>query len=250
MSKTFESKTVLVTGGNSGIGQATARLFVEQGARVIITGRDQHTIDETVRTLGPTGTGLVSDASSLRDIDALVAHLTAMGTVLDAVFVNAGVARFAPINQADQTMFDESFAINVKGPYFLMQRLAPLLNKDASIVLNGSVNAHMGMPGSSVYAATKAALISLAKTFSAELLPQGVRVNVVSPGPIETPIYGRLGMSPEQLQATAQGLMQQIPLGRFGTANEIAEIVLFLASPASSFLVGTEVIADGGMTTL
>jgi NAD(P)-dependent dehydrogenase (short-subunit alcohol dehydrogenase family) len=246
----FDGARVLVTGGNSGIGKAAARLFVEQGARVIFTGREQASIDATVAALGPTAIGVRSDAASIADIEALAVTVAEQFGSLDVVFINAGVARFAPIEAVDAEMFDSSFAINVKGPYFLLQKLSPLLASGASVVLNGSINAHMGMPGSSVYAATKAALISMARTFSGEWVSRGIRVNVVSPGPVSTPIYGRLGLPPEDLQATAASLQAQIPLARFGEADEIAKIVAFLASPGSSFMVGSEVTADGGMIAI
>ena len=166
------------------------------------------------------------------------------------MFINAGTAQFAAFSDVDEALWDRSFATNVKGAYFLIQALLPVLAPGAAIVLNGSINAHIGMPNSSVYAASKAALISLAKTLSAELLPRGVRVNVVSPGPIETPLYGKLGFDAEMLRGMAAQIQSQVPLGRFGTPAEVAATVLHLAAPESAFIVGTEVIVDGGMSQL
>ena len=166
------------------------------------------------------------------------------------VFINAGTARFAAFADVDEALWDQTFDTNVKGAYFQLQALLPRLNSGASIVINGSINAHIGMPNSSVYAASKAALISLARTLSAELLPRGVRVNVVSPGPIATPLYGKLGMDAATLEATAAQIQAQVPLGRFGTPEELASTVLHLASPESAFIVGTEIVIDGGMSQL
>jgi len=250
MSRKFAGKVVLVTGGNSGIGFATALAFANEGARVVITGRDQSTLDKASVQLGKHVIAVRSDAGSLADGIKLAALLKQQGVMLDAVFINAGVAKFAPFEAVGEEMWDTTFNTNVKGPYFLIKTLAPLLNPGAAIVLNGSINAHIGMPNSSVYAASKAALISLAKTLSSELLSKGVRVNVISPGPVTTPIYGRLGLPAEQLSEVATSIQAQIPLKRFGTPEEIASAVLYLASPESAFIVGTELVADGGMSQL
>jgi len=169
------------------------------------------------------------------------------------VFLNAGVARFAGLGDATETLWDEIFDTNVKGLYFQVQALAPLLRPGAAVVINGSINAHIGMPNSSIYAASKAAVISLAKTLSAELLQSvggGARVNVVSPGPVATPLYGKLGLDPATLDATAASIQNQVPLGRFGTAEEAASAVLYLSSRDAAFIVGTELIVDGGMSQL
>jgi NAD(P)-dependent dehydrogenase (short-subunit alcohol dehydrogenase family) len=248
--KRFENKTVLVTGGNSGIGFATAQQFINEGARVIITGRDQAKLDEAREQLGSAATAILSDAGDNGSAKALGAKLTARGVTLDAVFINAGVAKFAPLADVDDALWDYTFNTNVKGAYFTIQAVTPLLNKGAAVILNGSINAHIGMENSSVYAASKAALISFAKTLSAELIGRGARVNVVSPGPVSTPIYGKLGMAPEQLSEVAAGIQAQIPLKRFGTPDEVASAVLYLASPEAAFVVGTELIMDGGMSQL
>lgn len=246
----FTGKTVLVTGGNSGIGLSAAKAYAAEGAQVIITGRDTQTLEQAKATLGPQAIALCNDAGSLIDAKALAEALNSRKLTLDAVFINAGVARFAPFADVDEALWNQSFDINVKGAYFQIQALLPYLNTGASIVINGSINAHIGMPGSSVYAASKAALISLAKTLSAELLPRGVRVNVVSPGPISTPLYGKLGMDAETLATMAAQIQAQVPLGRFGTAEELASTVLHLSAPESAFIVGTEIIVDGGMSQL
>ena len=248
--KRFEGKNVLVTGGNSGIGLAAALAFAKDGARVVITGRDQSTLEQAAAQIGNNVIALRNDAGRIADGIQLANLLRQQGVRLDAVFLNAGVTRLAPLEATEEEMWDFSFNTNVKGPYFLIKALVPLLNPGAAIVLNGSINAHIGMPNTSVYAASKAALISLAKTLSSELLSKGVRVNVISPGPIETPLYGRLGLPADQLPGVAAGILAQIPLKRFGTADEIASAVLYLASTESAFIIGTELVADGGMSQL
>lgn len=246
----FSNKTVLVTGGNSGIGLATAIQYAKEGARVVITGRDQATLGSAKEQIGAGTIALKNDQGDIQAAKALATLLREQGVTLDAIFLNAGIAKFAPFLDVDEALWDQSFDVNVKGAYFTIQALTPLLNRGGAIVLNGSINAHIGMPSSSVYAATKAALISFAKTLSSELLPLGVRVNVVSPGPVTTPLYGRLGMEAAQLDQMAQSIQDQIPLKRFGTPDELASAVLYLSSPDSAFIVGTELIVDGGMSQL
>ena len=248
--KRYENKTVLVTGGNSGIGLATALQFASEGARVVVTGRDQATLDEAKKQLGASSLALKLDQGDIKDARLLAATLKEQGITLDAVFINAGVAKFAPFSDIDEALWDQTFDVNVKGAYFTIQALVPLLNKGAAVILNGSINAHIGMPSSSVYAASKAALISLAKTLSSELVGRGVRVNVVSPGPVSTPLYGRLGLPPEQLGQMAASIQEQVPIKRFGTSDEVAAAVLFMASTEAAFVVGTELIVDGGMSQL
>ena len=246
----FSNKTVLVTGGSTGIGLAAAQAFAAEGARVVITGRDPATLDQALEQLGPQALAIRNDAADIAAARSLHDELQNRQIRLDAVFLNAGIAQLRSLLDSDEALWDRSFDTNVKGPYFQIQALLPLLAPGAAIVLNGSINAHIGMPNSSVYAASKAALISLAKTLSAELLPRGVRVNVVSPGPVETPLYGKLGMDAAQLADVAGQIRSQVPLGRFGRAEEVASTVLHLSAPESAFIVGTEIIIDGGMSQL
>ena len=246
----LQGKTALVTGGTTGIGLATARLFMEHGARVAVTGRNPDTLDAARRELGEQALVLRCDAGDVREQGRLAAAVHESLGPLDVVFVNAGIGDFRPFEQWDEAGFDRSFAVNLKGPFFLLQAVLPVLANPASVVLNASVTAHIGMPYSSAYSATKAALRSLARTLSGELAGRGVRVNAVSPGPITTPIYGKLGLPAEQLDQMAEGLRQQVPLRRFGEPREIAEAVLFLASDASSYMVGSEMLVDGGMVSV
>lgn len=246
----FTNKTVLVTGGSTGIGLAAAKAYAAEGARVIITGRDTSTLDAALAQLGPQARAIRNDAADIASARSLRDSLQADGIQLDAVFLNAGIAQLVSLPDTDEALWDRTFNTNVKGPYFQIQALLPLLNTGAAIVLNGSINAHIGMPNSSAYAASKAALISLAKTLSAELLPRGVRVNVVSPGPVETPLYTKLGMDAAQLADVAAQIRNQVPLGRFGRVEEVASTVLHLSAAESAFIVGTEIIIDGGMSQL
>ncbi len=246
----FEGKSVLITGGSSGIGLAAAQAFATEGARVVITGRDASALDTAKALLGDAAVVVRNDAGDIPAAKQLAAAIAALDITLDAVFINAGIAKFSSFADVDETLWDQSFDTNVKGAYFQIQALLPLLNRGASILLNGSINAHIGMPNSSVYAASKAALISLAKTLSAELLPHGVRVNVVSPGPIATPLYGKLGFDAATLDSMAAQIQSQVPAGRFGTPEELASTVLHLCAPESAFIVGTEIVVDGGMSQL
>jgi len=242
------SKRALITGGTSGIGLETARQFLAEGARVAITGSSEASIAAARRELGDNVLILRSNAGDVAEQPALAKAIGEAFGGLDAVFINAGVAELRPVEQWDEAAFDRTMAINLKGPYFLLQALLPLLANPSSVVLNTSVNAHIGMPTSSVYAASKAGLISLARTLSGELIGRGIRVNAVSPGPISTPLYGKLGLSAEDLQKTAESIRALVPAGRFGTPTEIAKAVVFLASDESAFTVGSELLIDGGMS--
>jgi len=246
----FIDKTVLVTGASSGIGLACARAFAKEGARVIITGRDKNSLEEARSELGPHAIALRNDVVDIVAAGTLASELAKRNVRLDAIFINAGITKFASLVEGTEALWDATFDTNVKGAYFQIQALRPLLNSGASILLNGSINAHIGAPGSSIYAASKAAMISLAKTLSAELLPKGVRVNVISPGPIETPLYGKLGMDAGVQEKTIAHIRSLIPLGRFGRSEEVAATVLHLTAAESAFIVGTEVIIDGGMSQL
>jgi NAD(P)-dependent dehydrogenase (short-subunit alcohol dehydrogenase family) len=253
MDTEMHGKVVLITGGNSGIGMATAEEFAGQGARLVITGRDEVSLGEAaerLRGLGAEVLAVRSDAGRLEAIDDLVEQVRARFDRIDVLFVNAGVGQFSPVDQATEQHFDWIFDVNVKGAYFTVQKVLPLMREGGSIVFNGSINGLIGMPGSSVYAASKAAVRSLARTLSADLVARGIRVNVVSPGPVSTPLYGRLGLPPEVLEATAAGLQAQVPMKRFADPSEIAKAVRFLASSDSSFVLGAELVADGGMSQL
>lgn len=247
----LENKVAVITGGNSGIGLATAQEFLKEGAKVIITGRNEKSIQEAVASLGEGASGVIADVSKLEDLRELPQKISEKADKIDILFVNAGIAKFAPIGQVDEAFFDDQFDVNVKGAYFTIQHLLPLFNeKGGSIILNASISANIGMPNSSVYAATKAALISLGRTLSAELIERGIRVNTISPGPITTPIYGKLGLPEEQLNEMAGSMQNQVPMKRFGNPEEIAKVATFFASDDSSFVLGVELVADGGMSTL
>ncbi|MDY0885681.1 SDR family oxidoreductase [Dongia soli] len=244
--KRLQGKRALITGGTSGIGLETAKEFLAEGARVAVTGSSAKSIEEARKVLGKDVLVIQADAGDVaaqQDVARQVKE--AMGG-LDILFVNAGIGDFRPVENWDEAGYDRSFAINVKGPYFLIQALLPLFANPASIVLNASINAHIGMPMSSIYAATKAALLSMARTLSGELISRGIRVNAISPGPIATPLHGKIGMDDEAVK----GLVAQIPVARRGDTAEIAKAVVFFASDESTFTVGSELIIDGGMATL
>ncbi|WP_349434077.1 SDR family oxidoreductase [Pararhizobium sp. A13] len=243
----LQNKTALITGGTSGIGLETARQFIAEGARVAVTGTNPATIEAARAELGDKARIIQANAGDVAGQKAVAEAIENAFGHLDILFVNAGAADFRPIEQFDEEAFDRSVAVNVKGPFFLIQALMPILANPASIVLNTSINAHIGMPNTSVYALTKAALLSFAKTLSGELIGRGIRVNAVSPGPVATPLYGKLGMSDADTDAMAAA---KIPAGRFGNPSEIAKAVVFLASDESTYTVGSELVIDGGMSNL
>jgi len=246
----LQGKRALITGGTSGIGLETAKLFLSEGARVAVTGTNPKTLEAAREQLGA-GVGVIrSDAASVADQASLAGEIHTLFGELEILFANAGVADLRPLAAWDEASFDRSFAINVKGPLFLIQALLPIFSNPASIVLNGSVNAHIGMPNTTVYAASKAALISLTRTLSGELVARGIRVNAISPGPISTPLYGKLGLPEAELKTVAATIQGQVPVGRFGTASEIAQAALFFASDESAFTVGSELLIDGGMSAI
>lgn len=244
--KKLQDKVALITGGTTGIGQATAKLFHAEGARVFITGRNEKTLAEAKEHLPADVTAIRSDASNLADIDALAAELKEKAGHIDVLYVNAGIAKFMPFESITPEIFDEMFNTNVRGAYFTVQKLLPLMGEGSSVVLTTSIAADLGMATSSAYGATKAALSSFARTLSNELAPRGIRVNEVSPGPIETPIYDKLGMPDEQV-AGFKGMMSElVPVKRFGSAEEVAKAALYLASDDSSYLLGAKIRIDGG----
>lgn len=246
----LQGKCALITGGTTGIGLETAKQFLAEGARVAVTGRSPDTIAIALaqQELGKEVIVIQSDAGQIGEQKRLADEIAKVFDQLDTVFLNAGIAIFQPLEAWDETSFDRQIAVNLKGPFFLIQNLLPILANPASIVLNTSINAHIGMPNSSIYGASKAAMISLAKTLSGELIERGIRVNAISPGPISTPILGKSGLPAEQVQQIAEALRNQIPLKRFGNPIEIARAAVFLASDESSFMLGSEMIVDGGYT--
>ena len=243
----LKNKSALITGGSSGIGLETAKQFASEGARIAITARTREGLEQARRELGSAAVYIASDAGDTAGQKSLAQAIRDNFGTLDILFVNAGVADLRPVDKWDETSFDRCFHTNVRGPFFLIQALLPVFAKPASVILNASINAHIGMPNTSVYGASKAALLSLARTLSGELISRGIRVNAVSPGPITTPLYGKLGLSDADLKATSQAIQSQVPAGRFGNPAEIASAVVFLASDESAFTVGGELIIDGGL---
>lgn len=242
----FDGKNVAITGGNSGIGLGAARAFVAEGARVAILGRDGDTLEAARSELGDGTVVVQGDVSNTADLDRFFTTIEEQFGRLDVLFANAGVAPFAPVEEVTEEAFDTLYDVNVKGAFFSVQKALPMLGDGASVILTGSVLDRKGMPGASAYSATKAAVRSLARTLTAELAPRGIRVNTLSPGPIETPIYGRLGLPEEQVQEMGQAIVAQVPLGRFGRVEETAEAVLFLASEGAAFIAGGDLAVDGG----
>ena len=250
--KKLLNKTAVITGGNSGIGFATAQEFIAQGAKIIITGRNQKSVDEAVAQLGENASGVIADSNNMSEIRNLGSLVKAIAPAIDIIFVNAGMGKFNSFDQMSEEVFDEIMDINFKGAYFSLQQLLPLVNEGGSIVFNTSINAHIGMAGASVYAASKAALLSLTKNLATELLPRKIRVNSVSPGPVGTPFYApeKLEMSEEQIQQMGAAIVEKVPVGRFGTMEELAKVITFFASDDSTFILGSELIVDGGMYNL
>jgi len=245
MSK-LEGKIALITGGNSGIGLATAKRFVNEGAYVFITGRRNAQLTAAVKEVGKNVTGVQGDASNLGDLDRLFAQIKKEKGKLDIVFANAGVAKYASLGTITEEFYDSIFDINVKGLLFTVQKALPLLPDGASIILNASIVASKGLSSNSVYSATKAAVRSFARTWTTDLKHRRIRVNAVSPGPIDTPGLSELLASSETGQERKKMIPMIVPLGRLGTPDEIAKAVVFLASDDSSYITGTELFVDGG----
>lgn len=242
----LQGKRTLITGGTSGIGLETAKQFLNEGARVVVTGVNPDSLARARSELGSEVLVLGADSASVTAQRALAQAVQDHYGQLDVAFLNAGISAWLPIENWTEEMYDRSFDINVKGPYFLIQSLLPVFANPASVVLNTSVSAHAGAAHSSVYAATKAAFLNLSRTLSSELLPRGVRFNAVSPGPVNTPLYDKLGVPDAYRAQLDQEITASIPAGRFGTAEEVAKAVLYLASDESRWSLGTEVVVDGG----
>jgi NAD(P)-dependent dehydrogenase (short-subunit alcohol dehydrogenase family) len=243
----LNGKVAVITGGNSGIGLATAQVFIQEGAKVVIVGRNQQSLNEAVQTLGEKATAIQADVANLADLDRLYPTIKAQIGNVDVIVVNAGVAAVRPLAQVDEAHYDQIMNINVKGAYFTVQKALPVLNDGASIVLVASVASVTGTPGLSVYSASKAALRSLARTFSAELVDRGIRVNAISPGPIETPICGKMELPPEVAEEMGESILSKVPMKRMGKPEEMASAILFLACSDSSYVLGAELFADGGL---
>lgn len=246
----LSGKTALITGGNSGIGLATAKLFLEHGARVAITGRDPVTLEQASQSLGHDVVALRSDTGQLADIDALVQSVGQRFGHLDVLFVNAAFAQPTPFEFVSEAQFDAQLGANLKGAFFTIQKALPLLSKGASVIVTTSISNQVGAPMFSVYAACKAALRSLVQSTALELAPRGVRVNAVSPGPTDTPGFGRWDVPREVVEAARADFNQRSPMKRFAAPEEVAKVALFLASEDSSYVVGAELVVDGGMSLL
>src|SRR3989440_7448933 len=243
----LEGKTALITGGTSGIGLATAKAFVNEGAYVFITGRREAELAAAVKEIGRNVTGVPGDVSNTGDLDRLFAQIKREKGKLDIVFANAGVAQYATFGKITEELYDSIFNINVKGLLFTVQKALPLLADGASIILNASIVGSKGLPANSVYSATKAAVRSFARTWTTELKDRRIRVNAVSPGPIDTPGLNELLASSETGQQRAKMIAATVPLGRLGRPDEIAKAVAFLASDDSSYVTGIELFVDGGV---
>ncbi|QTN39780.1 SDR family oxidoreductase [Cryomorphaceae bacterium] len=241
----LNGKVAVVTGGNSGIGYASAKELKDQGATVVITGRDSAKVEAASSELGVKG--IVADVGNLSAIDDLVEQVKSQFGQVDVLFVNAGIFQPAPIGQISEEMFDHQMGINFKGAVFTTEKFIPVLNDGASIINLSSVNAYTGMPNTAVYAASKAALNSYTRTAATELAPRKIRINAVNPGPVYTPIFGKTGMPEEQLNGFAEAMQNRVPLKRFGQPEDIAKLVAFLASDNASFITGSEYNIDGGI---
>lgn len=245
--KRLQDKVALITGGNSGIGLATARRYLAEGAKVIITGRRPEALEEAAASLDGPVTAIRADMAVEADLEALFAQVGKEHGRIDVLFLNAGVAGFRPIEQVDAGDFEQQFGVNVRGPLLAVKHALPLLGEGSSVILNTSIVGRTGMPNTAVYAGTKGALSAIGRALASELAPRGIRVNSISPGPVATPIYDKLGMPAEAVQEFGASVLGQVPMGRFGQPDELAGVAALLASSDSSFLTGEEIVVDGGL---
>lgn len=250
MGNKLAGKVAIITGGNSGIGLATAKLFQAEGAAVVITGRRPDAVATAVREIGGSSSGIVSDTGNLDDIQALYQKVKEQHGKIDVLFLNAGIATFRPFSEVDEAGFDSMVKVNFKGPFFNVQAALPLLSEGSSVIFTTSVADQKGFATTSVYSATKAALRSLARTLSAELLEHRIRFNAIAPGPIDTPIFDKLGVPTEAIPEVKEGFASQVPMKRMGSPEDIAKVALFLASDDSSFIMGIDLAVDGGLAQL
>jgi len=243
----LNGKVAVITGGSSGIGLATAKEFISNGAKVVIFGRDRRTLDQAVNELGENGYAVQGDVCKMTDLNKLFSETKSKFGAIDILFVNAAQARLASIADTTEAFFDEMINVNFKGAYFTLQRAIPYLNNNASVIITTSWLNSIGFGGSSLLSASKAALRSVVRVASAELVNKGIRVNAVSPGAIETPLWGKLGLPEDVLKSAGETITNQIPIKRWGLPREIAKTVLFLASDDASYIVGNELTVDGGL---
>jgi NAD(P)-dependent dehydrogenase (short-subunit alcohol dehydrogenase family) len=246
----LNGKIALVTGGTSGIGLAAAALFRAEGAQVVVVGNDRDRLASAASMIGPDTLALGADLRQPAEIGRVIEAIRERFGRLDIVFANAGLGLAAPLEAVTEANIDEQFAVNFKGLFFTVQKAVPLMGKGGSVVLTTSFLNAVGVPGLSILSATKAAVRSLARSLGAELAPRGIRVNAVSPGPTSTPFAGKMGLSQAELKAMAEGVEAQVPLQRFGEAEEVARAALFLASPDSSYVTGAELVVDGGLSQI
>jgi len=250
MGNKLEGKIAVITGGNSGIGLAAAKRFVSEGAYVFISGRRQKELDLALSEIGKNVTAILSDVSNLADLDRLSNIVKDQKGHLDILFANAGIAQFAPLEEISEEHFDNIFRINVKGLLFTVQKAFPLFQNGGSIILNASVGSSKGFEETSVYSATKAAVRSFARTWTVELRHRKIRVNAISPGPIDTPIFSNLLQNEEQIEQFKMNIVNTVPMGRMGSPDEVAKVALFLASDDSSYITGIELFVDGGLVQI